>query len=164
MKLLARLAAIAVLVFAPLAFANAAESIEAAIGHGDRPESNTERDGARKPAQVLEFMALDEGDVVLDFGAGGGYWAELFSSVVGADGKVYAHQNAGQRYDENEAAWSEQFAPFGNIELLPVERGSALPLADGFGRRRDDFLPVPSHALRRGLRRCAAGKFQGPVR
>jgi predicted methyltransferase len=108
-----------------------ADSISDAISNDNRPESNTERDGARKPAGMLAFIDLDSADVVLDYGAGGGYWAELFSGVVGADGKVYAHQNAGQRYDDNKAAWSAQFEPFGNIELLPVTRGDALPLGDG---------------------------------
>jgi len=130
MKAVARLGAFSMLLVASYAFSQGAGPIDAAIGNDNRPESNTERDGARKPSQVLEFMALQSGDVVLDYGAGGGYWAELFSSVVGPDGKVYAHQNAGERYDSNEAAWTEQFAPFGNIELLPVERGSALPLDD----------------------------------
>lgn len=55
------------------------DAIEGAIGNSNRAETNSERDGARKPDQVLELIGLDEGDVVLDYGAGGGYWTELFS-------------------------------------------------------------------------------------
>jgi predicted methyltransferase len=109
----------------------AAQSIDAAVASSNRTDANIERDGSRKPADMLAFIGLASGDVVLDYGAGGGSWAELFSGVVGSDGKVYAHQNAGQRYDENEAGWKAQFEPFGNIELLPVTRGDALPLDDG---------------------------------
>ena len=64
------------------------EAIADAIGNPSRAESNRERDGARKPSEVLAFMGLESGDAVLDYGAGGGYWAELFSSIVGDDGKV----------------------------------------------------------------------------
>lgn len=105
-------------------------SIAAAIANENRADANTERDGDRKPDQVLEFIGLDDGDVVLDWGAGGGYWAELFAGNVGSGGKVYAHQNAGERFESQKAALTEQFAPFGNIELLPLERGAAIPLDD----------------------------------
>ena len=105
-------------------------SIEEAIANDNRAESNTERDGDRKPDQVLEFIGLGDGAVVLDWGAGGGYWAELFAGVAGSGGKVYAHQNAGERFESQKAALTEQFAPFGNIELLPLARGAAIPLDD----------------------------------
>ena len=113
------------------AYAEHHEAIADAIGNPDRAESNRERDGARKPSEVLAFMELESGDVVLDYGAGGGYWAELFSPVVGVDGKVYAQQRAGERFESQKAALTEQFAPFGNIELMPMAPGSAFPLDDG---------------------------------
>lgn len=114
-----------------MAGAAVAATVDEAIGDPQRADANSERDGARKPDQVLPFIGLSEGDVVLDWGAGGGYWAELFSGVVGDSGTVYAHQNAGERFESQKAALSEQFAPFGNIELLPLERGAAIPLDDG---------------------------------
>ena len=107
-----------------------AQSIADAVASPHRTESNLERDGSRKPAAMLDFIGLNAGDVVLDYGAGGGYWSELFSGVVGADGMVYAHQTAGQRFDERKDAMTAQFEPFGNVQLLPVERGNALPLDD----------------------------------
>ena len=113
-----------------LASVAAAATVEEAINNPDRAAANAERDDARKPSQVLGFIGLSDGDVVLDYGAGGGYWSELFSGVVGDAGKVYAHQNAGERFDSQKAALTEQFAPFANIELLPLERGAALPLDD----------------------------------
>lgn len=129
MKLVTRLGTVIFFALAMMSGAQAA-SIDASIANDNRAESNRERDGDRKPDQVLEFIGLDEGAVVLDWGAGGGYWAELFAGVAGADGKVYAHQNAGERFESQKAALTEQFAPFGNIELLPLARGSAIPLDD----------------------------------
>ena len=113
-----------------MAGAVVAATVNEAISDPQRAEANSERDGARKPGQVLPFIGLAEGDVVLDWGAGGGYWTELFSGVVGDSGKVYAHQNAGERFESQKAALRAQFSPFGNIELLPLERGAALPLGD----------------------------------
>ena len=47
----------------------------------------------RKPDAVLEFFAIGPGDTVLEMWAGGGYYTELLSHVVGDTGKVYAHAN-----------------------------------------------------------------------
>ena len=131
MKALTSLAAAAVVLATSIAGAEHHEAIETAIGNSNRAEANSERDGARKPDQVLEFVGLEAGDFVLDYGAGGGYWSELFSGVVGDGGKVYAHQRAGERYDKGKAALTAQLSPFGNIELMPLDSGAALPLGDG---------------------------------
>ena len=69
-----------------MAGAVVAATVNEAISDPQRAEANSERDGAMKPGQVLPFIALAEGDVVLDWGAGGGYWTELFSGVVGDSG------------------------------------------------------------------------------
>jgi predicted methyltransferase len=130
MKLFTRLVTLALIAtVATGGLANGA-SIADAIANDNRAPANTERDGDRKPDQVLEFIDLNDGSVVLDWGAGGGYWTELFAGQVGAGGMVYAHQNAGERFESQKAAYTAQFAPFGNIELLPLERGAAIPLDD----------------------------------
>lgn len=107
-----------------------ADTIVDAVASEHRTEANTERDTARKPAGMLAFIALNPGDVVLDYGSGAGYWSELFSLVVGSDGRVYAHQRAGERFDSNKATLTQQFEPFGNIKLLPVDAGASIPLDD----------------------------------
>jgi predicted methyltransferase len=131
MKVFIRTAA-AVIVLATAVYSGiaAGATISESVENPNRTDANRERDGARKPADMLSFIALKAGDVVLDYGAGGGYWSELFSPVVGNDGKVYAHQNAGERFESNKAAMAAQFEPFGNIELLPVASGSRLPISD----------------------------------
>jgi len=131
MKTITRIAATTTFVVAAAiaSVANAA-SIADAIADSNRVDGNTERDGARHPDQVLAFIGSESGDVVLDWGAGGGYWSELFSGVVGEEGTVYAHQNAGERFESNKAALTEQFSAYGNIDLLPLERGASIPLDD----------------------------------
>jgi predicted methyltransferase len=105
-------------------------AISSSIENTNRAEANSKRDEARKPVDVLNFISLGSGETVLDYGAGGGYWTELFSGNVGSDGKVYAHQGAGERFDAQKEAMTAQFAPFANIELMPLESGAALPLDD----------------------------------
>ncbi len=48
------------------------------------------RDKWQKPIEVIKAMGLSPGDSIADIGAGGGYFTEKFSHVVGRSGKVYA--------------------------------------------------------------------------
>ena len=100
------------------------------IDNPNRAEANREKDEARKPAEVLAFISLGAGDVVLDYGSGGGYWAELFSFEVGDDGRIYAHHRPGERFESRKDALTTLFGLFGNIELLLLDSGAPLPLED----------------------------------
>lgn len=64
--------------------------IAAAVGNPARPEADTRRDADRKPHEVLRLAQVRPGDVVADFGAGGGYYTRLLSAAVGPDGLVTA--------------------------------------------------------------------------
>ena len=68
--------------------ANAA--IAAAIADPARPSTDTARDANRKPAEVLAFAGIKAGDKIADYAAGAGYFTRLFSTIVGAQGHVYA--------------------------------------------------------------------------
>lgn len=132
MRAFTRMAAATIILFtAAQAGADNGASIMGSIENSNRADANRERDGARKPADVLAFISLGSGDVVLDYGSGGGYWAELFGAIAGDEGRVYAHQRAGERFESQKETLTAQFAPFGNIELLPLATGAALPLEDG---------------------------------
>jgi predicted methyltransferase len=48
------------------------------------------RDGYQKPREVLEALAIKQGEVVADIGAGSGYFAIRLAHHVGASGRVYA--------------------------------------------------------------------------
>lgn len=56
------------------------------IEHFERPE----RDSSQKPDEVVQALALKNGDVVADIGAGTGYFSRRFAKAVAPDGKVYA--------------------------------------------------------------------------
>jgi predicted methyltransferase len=56
------------------------------IRSGERPE----RDSWQKPDEVIQALALKNGDVVADIGAGTGYFARRLARAVAPDGKVYA--------------------------------------------------------------------------
>lgn len=49
-----------------------------------------ERDTWQKPNEVLEALALKNGTVVADIGAGSGYFTRRFARAVAPNGKVYA--------------------------------------------------------------------------
>ena len=59
-----------------------------------RPAKDKARDEARKPAEVMHFSGVEQGDKVLDLFAGGGWYSELFSMAVGSKGKVYAQNDS----------------------------------------------------------------------
>jgi predicted methyltransferase len=75
-----------------LAFAAYAGSIQEALDHPGRPDSDREDDDRRHPVAVMTFAGIGEGDVVLEIGAGRGYTTELASRMVGETGTVYAHR------------------------------------------------------------------------
>ncbi len=63
----------------------------------DRPLSyrierfeRSERDSWQKPDEVVQALALKNGDMVADIGAGTGYFTRRFAKAVAPDGKVYA--------------------------------------------------------------------------
>ncbi len=75
--------------------ADASASIyTAALNNSLRPDADKTRDAARKPAEVLEFIGIEEGMHVLDMFSGGGWYAEVIAHVVGKNGAVIAHTNS----------------------------------------------------------------------
>jgi predicted methyltransferase len=66
------------------------EVIASAVADPARPESDRNRDAARKPAETLRFSGIKPGDGVADFNANAGYFTHLFADVVGSRGHVYA--------------------------------------------------------------------------
>lgn len=76
-------------------YADSHTAIARAVSNSARPEADSARDATRKPAEVLEFFAIDTGMKVLDIFAGGGYYTEILSYTVGPEGEVGLYNNGG---------------------------------------------------------------------
>ncbi len=83
-------AALAVIVTAGGAYAKPDANQMAAVADKARPEADSKRDADRKPADMLEFAGVKQGQTVVDLIPGGGYFTRIFSKAVGAKGTVYA--------------------------------------------------------------------------
>lgn len=66
-----------------------------AVSHTARSNADVQLDERRKPAEVMAFFEIQQGDKVLDIFAGGGYYSELLSYVVGDRGHVTLYNNHG---------------------------------------------------------------------
>ncbi|MDB5428455.1 MAG: methyltransferase [Phenylobacterium sp.] len=83
-------AALAVVVTAGGAYAKPDANQTTAVADKSRPEADTKRDADRKPAEMLEFAGVKQGQTVVDLIPGGGYFTRIFSKAVGPKGTVYA--------------------------------------------------------------------------
>lgn len=111
--------------------AQQASLIPAAVANPDRLQADIERDAGRKPGEVLEFIGIQPGMVVLDMFAGGGYYSELLSYAVGPQGRVVAHNNTpyatiaakniAERYADGRLPNVEQLLGDNNELLLPAD-------------------------------------------
>jgi predicted methyltransferase len=63
--------------------------ITAAVADAGRPAADKERDGARKPAEMLAFAGVMPGDKIIEAIPGGGYYSRILSKAVGDQGHVY---------------------------------------------------------------------------
>jgi len=91
-----------------------------AVASEHRTYQEEERDGGRKPAEILAFYGVEPGMAVLDLASGSGYYTVMLSDIVGADGKVYAQQSP-RATNERIAGLNERYEPLGNVELVQVE-------------------------------------------
>jgi predicted methyltransferase len=72
-------------------------AIASAVANPDRPAADVARDADRRPAEVLAYFGVDPGDTILELVAGGGYFTEILSRVVGKSGHVFATRLAPER-------------------------------------------------------------------
>ena len=72
------------------------KAVTAAVADSGRPEADTKRDAGRKPAELVAFAGIHDGQKVVDLLPGGGYFTRIFAKTVGPKGFVYAYySNAG---------------------------------------------------------------------
>jgi predicted methyltransferase len=78
-------------VFLTPAFAQSVPpAIAAAVADAARPDTDKERDAARKPAETVAFAGVKPGMTVAELGPGRGYYTRILAKAVGPKGKVYA--------------------------------------------------------------------------
>jgi predicted methyltransferase len=110
----------------------AASTIDAAVAGSGRPAADEARDTERKPAAILDFAHVHEGETVLELIPGGGYFTRLLSKAVGPTGTVYAASPPIQ----NMGAASEAIAAdprYANVKAVPLNAatlGPAGPMVD----------------------------------
>jgi len=108
------------------------EVYSAAVANPERTPEDRERDRHSLPATVLASFDIQPGMRVLDLYSGGGYYSELLSYVVGADGSVVAHNNSAYAAyvgDEIGRRYADDRLP--NVEKLMAENNElSLPKAD----------------------------------
>ncbi|HUQ13351.1 MAG TPA: methyltransferase domain-containing protein [Novosphingobium sp.] len=118
-------AALTTVLAAPLAAAP--KDYAPAIAAAGRAEANRKLDESRNPTAVLDFAGYKRGDVIADFMAGGGYYTELLSQVVGPRGRVYATEPS-VFYDAK--VWEPLTKSHSNVATL-VQPVAAMQLAPG---------------------------------
>jgi len=77
----------------PLLAQDIPDNIAASVNHADRFEADVARDATRKPAEILAFAGIKPSMNVLDLFSGSGYYTEMVSRAVGAEGSVTSHNN-----------------------------------------------------------------------
>jgi predicted methyltransferase len=71
-----------------------ADLYDKAVANPARSAGDVKRDTLDHPAEVLRLAGIKPGSTVVDFMAGGGYYSELLSYVVGPSGHVLMLNNA----------------------------------------------------------------------
>jgi predicted methyltransferase len=108
---------------ANIAVADLATGFDNALSATERSAEDRERDAARKPKQVLEFLGIGAGMTVLDVAAGAGWYTEVLSAAVGDDGHVIA-QNSFKYGPRNAAVVAAKAERLGNITMLFAAYGN----------------------------------------
>jgi predicted methyltransferase len=137
-------------VFASAA-SHAADIYDTAVQHAGRSADDLQRDQSEHPAELLRLTGIKSGMRVADVMAGGGYYSELLSYLVGPSGHVLLLNNTA--YDKwSEGGWEKRLA--GNrstAEGIPgsangATRGNRLPNVE---HRTVDLqhLDLPDHSL-----------------
>lgn len=129
--------ALALLLCAPAAIQAAPADVAAAVSAADRPADALKLDEGRKPAEVLAFLGLEEGDSALDLFTGTGYYAEIMARAVGPDGSVLAWEPANFYDDKAKAMLDALSLRAPNVEVLATP--ATVP---AFPAERFDFVMI----------------------
>ncbi len=65
----------------------------AVVADSSRPDADKARDADRKPAELMAFAGLRQGQKIVELAPGGGYFTRLMSLAIGSRGHVYAYSS-----------------------------------------------------------------------
>lgn len=82
-----------------------------------RPLADRERDGARRPYQVINLLGVSEGMTVIDIGAADGWFTRVLSAAVGPSGKVIMQEGPRALEQDQGAGPKATAAALGNVEV-----------------------------------------------
>jgi predicted methyltransferase len=74
--------------------------VAAAVAGEGRSERARAADPERRPVEVLTWLGLEQGDHVLDYFTGGGYYSDIIARAVGPEGRVTGWNPAGMASNE----------------------------------------------------------------
>ncbi len=102
--------------------------VAGAVAASGRPADSVKLDESRKPAAVLGYLGLEQGQSALDLMTGSGYYAEIIGKAVGPAGSVTAWEPASFYDDKAKKSLAELQTRVPNVKLLvsPAEE-LALP-------------------------------------
>ena len=122
---LSRLFVVLTLIAGPLAiYADSGESTRVVDAKQHALAGSGRNQYRQKSEYVLKELDLKGGDVVVDIGAGDGWWARQMARFVGDEGVIHAAEVEQKKVDdmEDKCAESPQVKPY----LIPMD-GTALP-------------------------------------
>jgi predicted methyltransferase len=115
-------------------------ALVAAVASQTRSPQFAQRDGARKPAEVLAFAGLKPNMTVVEIGPSGGYWTEILAPYLAKQGTYYtaiapramseraatAADNWAKKLEANKATWGNvKVSDFGKGAMNVAPAGSA---------------------------------------
>jgi len=106
-----------------------APDVAAAVAAPDRSNGMRELDASRKPAEVLQFLGLKQGDRALDLFGSNAYWGLILARSVGTQGSVDAWEAANFLDAKTKESWDQRHSKIPNLQLI-VSPAAAIELPE----------------------------------
>ncbi|WP_286261298.1 class I SAM-dependent methyltransferase [Thalassotalea atypica] len=107
-------------------FAFSSSAADLIFKPNERHANDIQRDNSSKGAEVVGLAGIKPGMKVFDLLGGGGYYSEIISDVVGAEGRVYLHNN-------------QAYMPWIEKELVARLANNRLPNVQRFDKETEDL-------------------------
>jgi predicted methyltransferase len=104
-------------------------SPEVIVAAPDRTPEDRQADSRRRPAALLEFLAVAPGDRVADLAAGSGYTTELLARAVGPGGAVYAQNDKATIDNFVGESWPKRLEREATHNVVRMDRELDAPFA-----------------------------------